>query len=269
ARAGTPVGVLLYRYLKMRYALRVPHYSISIIRGKGIDENALHYILQKHPDTSLVFVDGWTGKGAISKVLNEAVTDFNNKHQTQISANLAVLADPGHCAEISATFEDFLIPSACLNSTISGLVSRTFHRNDIIKSDDFHGARFYEDLVNEDRSLEYIETICQHFESVYEQIDRTTHQRQKELMTDPTWEGMKSVERIAKLYGIENINFIKPGIGETTRVLLRRVPWKILVHTDKFHLLDHVLQLAKEKNVEVEEYRNMSYSCCGLIKQVV
>jgi len=269
ARAGTPIGVLMYRYLKQRYQMDVPHYSISIIRGKGIDQNALHYILQKHEDTSLLFVDGWTGKGAISNVLKDAIGDYNQAHQTNIGDELAVLADPGYCAELSATFEDFLIPSACLNSTISGLVSRTFHRNDIIKAHDFHGARFYDQLKDVDRSLEYIEAISQHFESNYQSIDEHLNNLSTFVTKEPSWEGLHSVQRISKLYHIEDINLIKPGIGETTRVLLRRVPWKILVHPDKYHLLGHILQLAKEKNIEVEEFSNMSYSCCGLIKQIV
>ena len=45
---------------------------------------------------------------------------------------LAVLADPGVCAPILGTRDDFLIPSACLNSTVSGLVSRTVLRDDLI-----------------------------------------------------------------------------------------------------------------------------------------
>ena len=35
-----------------------------------------------------------------------------------------------------------------------------------------------------------------------------------------------------RIFNIKNINHIKPGVGdETTRVLLRRVPWKILVNS--------------------------------------
>jgi len=269
ARAGTPIGVLMHRYFKQRYNINVPHYSISIIRGKGIDKNALHYILQNRKDTSLLFVDGWTGKGAISKVLKEAIGDYNQAHQTNIGDELAVLADPGYCAELTATFEDFLIPSACLNSTVSGLVSRTFHRNDIIKANDFHGARYYEQLKDVDRSMAYIDAITQHFESNYQLINQHIESLNTFVTEQPSWEGLHSVQRISKLFNIEDINLIKPGIGETTRVLLRRVPWKILIHPDKHHLLGHVLQLAKEKNIEVQEFANMSYSCCGLIKQVV
>lgn len=67
ARAGTPIGVLIKRYIRYQYNLDLPHYSMSIIRGRGIDENALQYILQKHPNQTIQFIDGWTGKGAIKK----------------------------------------------------------------------------------------------------------------------------------------------------------------------------------------------------------
>ena len=38
ARAGTPIGVLLKRYIKWKYETDVAHYSVSIIRDRGIDE---------------------------------------------------------------------------------------------------------------------------------------------------------------------------------------------------------------------------------------
>lgn len=57
ARAGTPVGALVKRYLKRAHGIDVPHYSVSIIRGRGIDRNALRYILARHsPEKS----DFWT-----------------------------------------------------------------------------------------------------------------------------------------------------------------------------------------------------------------
>ena len=66
----------------------------------------------------------------------------------------------------------------------------------------------------------------------------------------PQGHGIDEVRKIAGEYGIDNINLIKPGIGETTRVLLRRVPWKILVN-EKYKedaSLEHILRLAEEKS---------------------
>ena len=136
ARAGTPVGILIKRYIKFKYNLDVPHYGISIIRGKGIDENALLYILKNHPNCDIQFIDGWTGKGAIKIVLDKALEDFENKYKIKINSDFCT--DPGYCAEILDSGR-FSHSSACLNSTVSGLVNRTFHRTDIIKKMIFMG----------------------------------------------------------------------------------------------------------------------------------
>ena len=37
--------------------------------------------------------------------------------------------------------------------------------------------------------------------------------------------GIDEVRALAEVFGISELQLIKPGIGETTRVLLRRVPW--------------------------------------------
>ncbi len=62
ARAGIPIGILVKHYIKKKYGYDVPHYSISIIRGRGIDENAMKYLLSHYPAEQILFVDGWIGK---------------------------------------------------------------------------------------------------------------------------------------------------------------------------------------------------------------
>jgi len=265
ARAGTPIGILIKRYISMHYKVNVPHYSISILRGRGFDETAIRYILMQHPQGCLQFIDGWTGKGAITKELIQSCQKFNGQHQTQLSADLAVLADPGHCATIYGTREDFLVPSACLNSTVSGLVSRTVLNLQFMDEHDFHGAKYYKELEAIDVSNLYIERIASCFERVQSEVIR---QLQEQASSQVTWAGMKFVQKIQLDFDIDNIQFIKPGVGETTRVLLRRIPWKILINPQYMHELKHILLLAQEKNVLVEEYSNMSYACCGLIKEL-
>ena len=106
ARAGTPIGILLKRYIKRRFGADVAHYTISIIRGRGIDKNAMAYILARHAPEALQFVDGWTGKGAIARELANDAAEFRG-----VSAGLAVLSDPAYVAEKCGTHEDFLIAS--------------------------------------------------------------------------------------------------------------------------------------------------------------
>ncbi len=224
ARGGISVGVLIKRYLKYKYNIDVKHYAISIIRGKGIDKNAMDFILEKHSPESIQFVDGWTGKGAIQRQLTEAMKDYSG-----VSSGIAVLSDPAHLAEKCGTNEDFLIPSSMLNSTVSGLISRTFYRKDIIGEKEFHGVAFYKDLKSEDLTYHFIDIIANHFETLDTNFG-SLEEKMKEK-TKPNISAMDEVKKICEDFEIEDINFVKPSIGETTRVLLRRVPWKILVHS--------------------------------------
>ena len=254
ARAGIPIGILLKHYISFKYNIDVPHYSISIIRGRGIDKNAMKFLLDSYNAEDLLFVDGWTGKGAINHQLEEALVDYPS-----VSKDLAVIADPAGVAKYYGTREDLLIPSCCLNSTISGLISRTFLRDDIIGADDFHGAVYYSELKDNDLSYAFINAIEEHFkkEAIFKGVD-----------FEDT--GLDEARKIAKEYNIHDINLVKPSIGEATRVLLRRVPWKVLI-SDKYKDdidVAHIIRLAEEKNVPVEYTELNHYKAVGLIKEM-
>ncbi|WP_416237693.1 phosphoribosyltransferase [Streptomyces sp. NBC_00162] len=259
ARAGTPVGVLMRRWAQARHGLDLPHYAVSIVRGRGIDANAVRWLAARHDPADVVFVDGWTGKGAITRELTAALAEYPG-----FNPEIVVLADPGSCVETYGTREDFLIPSACLNSTVSGLISRTVLRSDLVGPADFHGAKFYRELAGADVSTAFVDTVAAHFDEVADAVDEEV----KELLAadrTPTWEGWAAVERISEEYGIHDVNLVKPGVGETTRVLLRRVPWKILAQRGAGADLDHVRLLAEQRGVPVEEVDGLPYTCVGLI----
>ncbi|MFQ6854715.1 phosphoribosyltransferase [Streptomyces sp. 35M1] len=265
ARAGTPVGVLMRRWARHRHGLDLPHYAISIVRGRGIDATALRWLAAHHDPADVVFVDGWTGKGAITRELAAAITDFEaSGGSAGFDPEIAVLADPGGCVRTYGTREDFLIPSACLNSTVSGLISRTVLRADLVGPNDFHGGKFYRELAGSDVSVRFLDTIAARFDEVAGQVEAEA----KELLAAdraPTWEGWAAVERISEEYGIHDVNLVKPGVGETTRVLLRRVPWKILAKRGAGADLTHIRLLAEQRGVPVEEVDDLPYSCVGLI----
>ena len=254
ARAGIPIGILVKRYIRYKYSIDVPHYSISIIRGRGIDDNAMKFLLGKYRPEQLLFVDGWIGKGAILNELKKDIEAYEG-----VSSDIAVIADPANVTELCGTHEDILIPSSCLNSTVSGLVSRTFLRSDIIGKDDFHGAVYYGELADSDLSYDFINAIEKEF-SMENNDDGIVIEGQ----------GIDEVREIGKVFGVDDINLIKPGIGEATRVLLRRVPWKVLI--DQRYKgdpqLGHLVRLAEEKNVPVEYYPLTHYKCCGIIKKI-
>ncbi|GGK78684.1 phosphoribosyltransferase [Streptomyces flaveus] len=265
ARAGTPIGILMRRWAKHRHGLGLPHYAVSIVRGRGIDANALRWLAAHHDPADIVFVDGWTGKGAITRELAQAIEEFEASDGiTGFDPEIAVLADPGSCVRTYGTREDFLIPSACLNSTVSGLISRTVLRADLVGEHDFHGAKFYRELAGADVSVDFLDAISDRFDEVGDTVDTLV----KELLSmdrSPSWEGWAAVERISEEYGIHDVNLVKPGVGETTRVLLRRVPWKILARAGAGADLAHVRLLAEQRGVPVEEVAELPYTCVGLI----
>jgi hypothetical protein len=254
ARAGTPVGILLRRWAAARHGLDLPHYAVSIVRGRGIDTVALDHLAAHHDPAKVVFVDGWTGKGAINRELAAALAADGRV----FDPDLAVLADPGRCARTFGTRDDWLIASACLNSTVSGLVSRTVLNDRLIGPGRFHGAKFYAELAGSDVSNDFLDAVTAGFP----QVTATPTPGDRE----PDHAGWAAVERIVAEYGIGDVNLVKPGVGETTRVLLRRVPWKVLTRAGAPEAdLAHVRLLAGQRGVPVEEVDGLPYSCVGLI----
>lgn len=252
ARAGTPVGVLIKRYLKQFHGIDAAHYSVSIIRGRGIDRNAMKYILARHSAKNIQFVDGWTGKGAIARQLAEALAEF-----PEVDSRLAVLADPAGVSEIYGTRSDIFIPCSCLNSVVSGLFSRTVLRSDLVSEDDFHGAAYFGELEGFDRTYEFIDAI---------EREMTLLPPFEDFECKPvTGAGLEETRQIAQKFGVSDVNLVKPSIGEATRVLLRRVPRLILVKSRGNVLTKHLEQLAGEKGVPVEEYPLTCYETVGII----
>ena len=240
------------------------HYGVSIIRGKGFDENAIHLILRRHPGQEIVFVDGWTGKGMITTQLEESCRAFNERNGTALRPTLAVLADPAHCCSLYATREDFINPSCCLNSTICGLISRSVHNRSIIGPEDFHGARVYHEFAAIDQTACYLDTVSSWFSRLDNEISAAARALDAP-QPPPDWRGMQAVRQIGAAFGIADINRIKPSIGETTRVLLRRVPDRILLREPAHPDTEHIRLLAQEKGVPICVYPDMPYLCCGLI----
>ena len=205
ARTGTPIGILLKRYILKRYDINVPHYTISFIPSKGIDHNAMQYILGKHKSETIQFIDGWT-----------------KEHNP--SNELAVLTDPPHLTSLYGTREDFLIPSACLVSIVSGLLSRTVLNSDVISKEDFHGAAYFAYLEDKDVSYQFIESIEKHFDD-------------PEPMEEPS------------------NNTIFHSVNEALHCLLYISPEKILVRNlNDTEYIEPILQLAKDKNIPIEDY---------------
>ena len=267
-RAGLPIGVLLQKALSdasASYALASQHYGVSIIRDRGLDPVALQYILQQHPHSPIVFVDGWTGKGAIYGELQRSLAQITDKrqqaqlfHQGDGVIPLMTLADPAGVAWLSASDDDWLMPASLLNSTVSGLISRTLYRE---PSDGLHQAVYYDKLQLWDRSGEFIQTI----DALRQQIPLPTPLTGKLL---PTFATQSVIDDLAARFAISNRNRIKPTIAEATRAILRRDPECVLVNEmadgQDTALLRH---LCEEKNIQLIEDASIApYQAITIIK---
>ncbi|MFN8672620.1 MAG: cysteine protease StiP family protein [Candidatus Sericytochromatia bacterium] len=267
ARAGIPVGVLLKRVLEIFFNINTKHYGVSIIRDKGLDTTAIKYILESNPNKKLIFIDGWTGKGIISKELAKSINDFNKKYKTNISSDLYVVSDISGKAYFSASYEDYLIPSAVLNSTISGLISRTILNTE---KNSFHACKYYEHLKEKDLSLWFIDKIINEIKKyvLSENIDIMSDLQiiQKNIKKEDLVKISETfIAKIMQDLKISNINYIKPGIGETTRVLLRRIPEVIFIKDVNSLETKHLVLLSKEKSVKIIEEKEMPYKAVGII----
>ncbi len=276
-RAGLPVGVLLQRALldnersdaDSSYALPSVHYGISIIRDRGLDPVALQMILDAHPESAIVFVDGWTGKGAIYQELARSLEVFSDPshpyfanifHQGKDVIPLLTLADPAGVAWLAASEEDWLIPSGLLNSTVSGLISRSLYTE---PQSGLHRSVFYDNLVQVDHSLAFVDQIDGARRAL------STSLQCLQTFEQPRYQTAALIDTLAAEYDISNRNRIKPTIAEATRAILRRDPERILLatadHPDTV-LLRHLCS-ERDINITVLGAKILPYQAITLIKQ--
>lgn len=271
-RAGLPIGVLLQRALIDRdssYSLPSVHYGISIIRDRGLDPIALQMLLEAYPDSPIVFVDGWTGKGAIYQELARSLETFSDPnhpnfanifHQGTDVIPLLTLADPAGVAWLAASEEDWLIPSGLLNSTVSGLISRSLYTE---PQSGLHRSVFYDNLIETDHSLAFID----HINAARRGLSQTS--QCLPMFKQPRYQTADLIDKLAADYNITNRNRIKPTIAEATRAILRREPERILLasaeHPDTI-LLRH---LCMQRNITISVLGDkiLPYQAITLIKQ--
>ncbi|ADE16050.1 conserved hypothetical protein [Nitrosococcus halophilus Nc 4] len=263
ARAGTPIGALLQRALSGHLQVDSRHYSISIIRDRGIDEQALAFLLREdqRPADGMVFVDAWTAKGVITEELKRSIARWNARHPEQLKDTLYVISDIGGVAGVAATYEDYVIPSGILNAPVSGLVSRSI-LNHQIQPGQFHGCVLYEHLRQYDVSHWFLDEVEAEMDAKMVAPLPSAPREQRYAQT------RVYLDRWIKRYGVKNINHIKPGIAEATRVMLRRVPERLLLRDPEAEDIAHLLILAEEKGVIVEHQPNMPFNAVAFIKTI-
>lgn len=223
-RAGVPYGVLMRRDLA-RAGVDVTHFGVSIIRDKGLDEVAMRHVLAERDPDGVLFVDGWTGKGAITSELERSWRMISGR-----DPRLAVIADPCGRAGLCASREDWLIPSGILGGNVSGLISRSILRPDLTGPDAYHGYVALDHLADLDLSRDFVDRVDAELLRTPGEVpagDDATAARALAFRSSAE----ATVRAVADRFSVDNLNRIKPGIAEATRAVLRRRPDQVLVRS--------------------------------------
>ena len=268
ARAGTPIGVLLVRSLRRLYKIEARHYSISIIRDRGIDENAVRYLVDRFSPESLAFVDGWSAKGIIAEELRKSLDEFRKRCGIRLDPMLYVVVDLGGNAGWSASMDDYLVPSSLLGATISGLVSRSILNEAVIGPADFHGCLYYHEFLPNDLSRWFVDQVFTEMQRLWVMgggcqvvVDSLMkRERQRQMLH---W-----IDRWSARHGVRDVNLLKPGIGEATRALLRRIPDRIVVRDRTTPSVQHLLQLSEAKDIHVDEDAHIPFQAVAVIRSM-
>ena len=139
-RAGVPITDWLCRLLPGSMGA-----AISLFVGLGIDQAALKKLARDFPGRSIIFVDGWTGRGGVARAIAELD-----------AGPLAVLIDPWGWADFSGIQEDIFCPSACF----TGLATLGFSRTFFVDKNNFFSAYRFSEIFSQKELVKNWQTIC-------------------------------------------------------------------------------------------------------------
>ncbi|MCS3430822.1 cysteine protease StiP family protein [Klebsiella sp. BIGb0407] len=260
-RAGVPLGVMLHQALRDMGKTSY-HYGISIIRDRGIDSAALDIIEKRHGTKGIVFVDGWTGKGAITGELVRALKDRPGYPE---QPRLVVLADPCGCSWLAASDDDWLIPFGIMGAPVSGLISRS-----VWSSEGLHGCVVCDHLSEYECSQMLVDTVSRFRQNL--PASSLPPLNWNSESTSALWQtSRKVITYLADTFNVDSLNRIKPGIAEATRAVLRRVPDHVFVRSIDDPDVALLVGLARDKGIAVTEMGDTlgQYRAVTIIKKVL
>jgi hypothetical protein len=224
-RAGAPLGVLLRRAL-VDAGVDVRHYGVSIIRDRGLDMTAMAQVMAERNPDGILFVDGWTGKGAIAAELRRSWIGATGK-----APRLVVLADPCGEADLSGSHDDWLIPTGLLGANISGLISRSILEAG--SGERLHAAMPVAHLADIDRSRDFVEDIHAEMRRIAGGAGNIPvpplRDPSPEVLNFRRARARRCLEAAMSRFEVGDRNRVKPGIAEATRAVLRRRPEVVIL----------------------------------------
>ena len=148
---------------------------------------------------------------------------------------------------------------------MSGLISRSV-LNEQIGPKDFHGCVYYGEWLGHDVSQWFIRRVLS------EVIDFRQQWLAEPLPDSDVLAARQGsaelIGLVSSRYSVRDVNFIKPGIGESTRALLRRAPRLILLRDPAAAEVRHLVQLAQEREVLLEVDPSLPLHAVAIIRSL-
>lgn len=157
---------------------------------------------------------------------------------------------------MSGTRKDLLIPTAALNSTSCGLVSRSILPVPRWDGAPYHGAKYYRDFAEADQTRMIVDSI----NAAVRSLPRSLPVAQQHPVK-------ATIDMVSLRLGV-GVEWLKPGVGETTRVLQRRLPRCVFISPEvaRDSSMRHIRALAKQRDVPVIHADTSPYSCVGVVR---
>ena len=229
ARAGTPVGVLMRRWARYAHGLDLPHYTLSIVRGRGIDRVALRHLAAGTTRPTSRSSTAGPARARSPASSRPRSTAAERDDGLRFDPTLAVLADPGGC--VPAVRHPRRLPHPVglpqldrVRPGVAHRAERRVHRA---------GRLPRREVLPRAQRVRCLDALHRRDHRALPGGGRPGRGRLAARWPpsdrSPDWRGWRTTDEVAARYGITDVNLVKPGVGETTRVLLRRVPWRVLV----------------------------------------
>jgi hypothetical protein len=134
--------------------------------------------------------------------------------------------------------------------------------NDQVGANDFHGCIYYQEFAAQDQSQAFATAI------IADAIALADGETPSAKPADKLQLAAISSAFLAQAmvdHDIDDVNFIKPGIGEATRVLLRRKARLLILRDPNVVDVAHLRVLAEQKSVPIIIQPNLPYQAVSLI----
>jgi hypothetical protein len=145
-------------------------------------------------------------------------------------------------------------------------VSRTVLNAEVVGADDFHACVYYRELEPYDVSRRFVDDLSAAVERALADPTVTPIEWDTARRTRLATISQRFVNACLVRYRLGDRNRVKPGIGEASRALLRRLPERLIVREPGAVDVGHLQHLAAARQLTVEHDPDLPYRAAAIIQ---